>query len=88
MMERSLRQEQEYWDQKVGEARLKVQESREHAEEYKKFYDRIVATEPISPVAGKVQRHILDVCDDMHHRYLQQAVHNQEEVERMKAGRP
>ena len=88
MMERSLSQERAYWDERIGMAMRNVQECTETAEEYRKLHDRIHSVEPLSPIAGKVQRHILDVCKDMQHKSLYQANENQQAVENLKEGRP
>jgi hypothetical protein len=88
MMERSLQQEQTYWDEKVGEAQREVQKARELAEEFHKLADRIHSVEPISPTAGVVQRDVLQFCANRQTQIHAQIEKLNENVERLKGNRP
>jgi hypothetical protein len=88
MMERSLSQEREYWDEQIGAAMRRVQYAKELAEEYHKLATRIALVDPISPSAGAAQRSVLDFCDIQKAKTLQQVERIQQEVDRLKAARP
>jgi len=88
MMERSLKQEQAYWDEKIGEAMREVQKAKELAEEFHKLADRVASVEPVSPTAGVAQRDVLQFCANRQTQIYHTLEKLSADVERLRAGRP
>lgn len=88
MMERSLQQERDYWDQQIVDSKRVVQETQEFANAFANLAERIESVEPTSPISGNAQRYVLNYCEEMRGRALVRVAEKQQDVLKLQASRP